>query len=269
MPDLVLENRPPSVAGSFYPLDPGVLVDEIAHFLSEAKSEGTLPKAVIAPHAGYIYSGPIAASAYARVAQGRDTIKRVILLGPAHRMYMPGLAVPSAGSFSTPLGAIPIDQDSINLALQFSQVEVLDAVFDGEHSLEVQLPFLQHVLEEFSVVPILVGGAGGEQIAEVIGALWDGPETLVVVSSDLSHFLSYDSARQIDALTSQAIENLRPDQIQDDGACGRQPIKGLLLAAKRMGLECKTIDLRNSGDTAGPRSSVVGYGAYVFTAPGE
>ena len=267
MPYQTNGNRAPSVAGSFYPSEPEVLAGEVARMLGRAKSNGQQPKALIAPHAGYVYSGPIAASAYAKLARGSDTVTRVILLGPAHRMYLPGLAAPSARSFSTPLGDIPVDGDGIRRALQFPQVELLDDAYDGEHCLEVQLPFLQQILGDFSIIPLLVGGASHHQVAEVIGALWGGPETLIVISSDLSHYLPYDEARRMDAATSNAIENLIPEGIPDDGACGRQPIKGLLLVAKKMGLVCETLDVRNSGDTAGPRSEVVGYGAYTFTDP--
>jgi hypothetical protein len=266
MPYHADENRAPSVAGSFYPSEPEVLAREVTRLLGQVKSNGRQPKAIIAPHAGYVYSGPVAASAYAQVAPGRDTLTRVILLGPAHRKVVPGLAASSARSFSTPLGSIPVDSDGVRRALQFSQVELYDDAYDGEHCLEVQLPFLQLVLDDFSIVPLLVGGASGDQVAEVIGALWGGPETLIVISSDLSHYLSYDDARRMDAATSNAIEKLAPEGIPDDGACGRQPIKGLLQVAKRMGLTCQTLDVRNSGDTAGPRGEVVGYGAYTFTA---
>jgi len=262
------EIRPPSVAGMFYPSDPRTLRSDLVQMLGEANSATPLPKAIIAPHAGYVYSGPIAASAYARVAAGHGAISRVVLLGPAHRTYVPGLAAPSAALFSTPLGNIPVDRESIRQALKFAQVEVFDAAFEGEHSLEVQLPFLQQVLGDFTLVPLLVGGASGDQVAEVLAALWGGSETLIVVSSDLSHFHSYAEAQEIDTATSQAIETLELDGIGEDSACGRQPIKGLIKIAQKLHLKAETIDLRSSGDTAGPRNEVVGYGAYTFTPTG-
>jgi len=268
MPTPGMEARRPSVAGLFYPSEPEILRAELARMLSEVPIGADLPKALIAPHAGYIYSGPIAASAYAQIASAHAVISRVVLLGPAHRAPIRGLAAPSANSFLTPLGHIPVDREAVNTALAFPQVEILDSAFDGEHCLEVQLPFLQHVLDDFSIVPLLVGSASGDQVADVLRSLWGGPETLVVVSSDLSHYCDYDRARQLDSDTSRAIENLAPDQIDDDGACGRQPVKGLLKVAQEFHLLAKTIDLRNSGDTAGPRGEVVGYGAYLFTPAG-
>lgn len=258
--------RTPSVAGMFYPSDPETLRSDVNRLLGEAGNlAATPPKAIIAPHAGFIYSGPIAASAYARVAAGRDTISRVVLLGPAHRTHVTGLAAPAATFFSTPLGDIEVDCDGIGRVLELPQVESHDAAFDGEHCLEVQLPFLQQVLDDFTIVPLLVGGATGAQVAEVLELLWGGPETLIVVSSDLSHYHPYADAKRIDAATSRAIEALDPARIGDDDACGRQPIKGLLQVARSLGLKAETIDQRTSGDTAGDRRQVVGYGAYGFT----
>ncbi len=190
-------------------------------------------------------------------------------MGPAHRTHVSGLAAPSIAAFQTPLGHVPVDQNAVRKVLTFPQVETFDAAFDDEHCLEVQLPFLQQVLDEFTIVPLLVGDASGDQVAEVMRTLWGGPETLVVVSSDLSHCYNYDRARRLDGMTSRAIEALEPDQISNDGACGRQSVKGLLKLAREFRLQSKIIDLRNSGDTVGPRSEVVGYGAYAFAATGR
>jgi AmmeMemoRadiSam system protein B/AmmeMemoRadiSam system protein A len=266
--DLSTEARPPAVAGSFYPSDPDELAAMVDKMLQQARAEGEAPKAVIAPHAGYIYSGPIAASAYVRVGKAREVIRRVVLLGPAHRVALGGLAVSGASAFRTPLGEVPLDRAAIERLLALPQVTVLDAAHAAEHSLEVQLPFLQRVLGPFSLVPLVVGQATPEQVAEVLEALWGGPETLVVISSDLSHYHDYDTARRLDAATSRAIEALAPEDIGDEGACGRHPIGGLLRLARKLGLKATTIDLRNSGDTAGDKAQVVGYGAYVFE-PGE
>lgn len=257
--------RPPAVAGSFYPSEARQLQALIPSLLKEvAGVTGHSPKAIIVPHAGYIYSGAIAASAYARVALGRAVIRRVVLLGPAHRLGFHGLALSSADAFATPLGAVPLDR-TIHKELQhLPGVQILDKAHALEHSLEVQLPFLQVVLDDFFLVPIVVGDAPAEAVAGVLDQLWGGAETLVVVSSDLSHYQDYHSARKQDSATSQAIEDLQPDAIAYHDACGRLPINGLLLVAKKLGLKVIRYDLRNSGDTAGDRERVVGYGAYGF-----
>jgi AmmeMemoRadiSam system protein B len=253
----------PAVAGMFYPDDPGELHEMVSGFLAQA-AEGPAPKAFIAPHAGYIYSGLVAASAYRRLAAVRQQIRRVVLLGPSHRMPFSGLAVSTADTFRTPLGDIPLDAEAVMNLLELPQVVTLDRAHSMEHSLEVHLPFLQETLGEFTLVPLVVGDATADQVAEVLELLWGGPETLIVVSSDLSHYHPYEEAKRLDSATSSAIEALNPEKIGFDDACGRIPVIGLLRAAQRHGLYAKTIDLRNSGDTAGPRDQVVGYGAYVF-----
>ena len=255
--------RSPAVAGLFYPSDPRELRAMVAGFLG-AVSAGTAPKAIIVPHAGYIYSGPVAASAYARVKSAQGRIARVVLLGPAHRVGFHGLALPGAVYFMTPLGRVPVDQEAIAKISSLPQVRVMDAAHAQEHSLEVHLPFLQEVLGEFSLVPLVVGDAEAEEVGEVLDLLWGGAETLIVISSDLSHYHDYQTAQKLDRATSQAIEQLRPDDIDYDHACGRNPVNGLLHVARRRGLKVTTIDLRNSGDTAGSRDRVVGYGAYLF-----
>ena len=271
-------SRPPAVAGMFYPDQEADLRREVEGLLAEAEEgEGGLqgeagmvdpesgpPKAIIAPHAGYIYSGPVAASAYHRLLPHSASIERVILLGPAHRYPVRGLAASTANIFLTPLGPVPVDMDGLQLVLEFTQVHLLDEAHEGEHSLEVHLPFLQVVLGDFTLVPLVVGEASSEEVAEVLRVLWGGSETLVVVSSDLSHFLSYGQAKELDAVTAQAIQNLRPEEIRFDQACGRMPVGGLLLRAQEEGLSVECVDLRNSGDTSGLRDRVVGYGSWVF-----
>lgn len=256
--------RKPAVAGLFYPDNPGELHTMIADFLGAVRPGGTVPRAIIAPHAGYMYSGPVAASVYARLKPARDVIRRVVLLGPAHRVGFQGLALPSAEEFVTPLGAIPVDQEAVAKIADLSQVHVLDQAHEREHSLEVHLPFLQEVLGEFTLVPLVVGDADPEEVGEVLEKLWGGPETLIVISSDLSHYHPYAAAQKLDGATSQAIEALRYEDIGYDHACGRIPVSGLLYVARKRGMRAKTVDLRNSGDTVGPRDQVVGYGAYVI-----
>ncbi len=256
--------RAPAVAGMFYPDDPAELDRAVRGFLAGVPKHDPAPKAMILPHAGYVYSGPVAASGYARLADVRHTVTRVVLLGPAHRVPVSGLAVSTAQGFATPLGTVPVDRAAVERILALPQVTAFDAAHRLEHSLEVHLPFLQEALASFSVVPLVVGDATPDEVAEVIEALWGGPETLIVVSSDLSHYCDDNTARDLDAATSAAIEALKPDDIADHQACGHIPIKGLLRAAAGHGLTARTIDLRNSGDTAGPRGEVVGYGAYVF-----
>lgn len=257
--------QPACVAGLFYPSDAAELRRDLDRFLAEARpGRVDRPKALIAPHAGYMYSGPVAAQAYAQLASGRDAVERVVLLAPAHRYPFHGLARSSAEAFRTPLGAVPVDAAALGALDGLSQVHELDAAFEGEHSLEVHLPFLQAALERFTLVPLLVGRASGAEVAEVLERLWGGDETLIVISSDLSHYLDYESARALDAETTRAIEALEPEALGFDNACGRVPVSGLLIAARRHGLRPTTLDLRNSGDTAGPREQVVGYGAYAF-----
>ncbi len=262
--------RQPAVAGSFYPAEPRQLRAQVRAYLAEAGDGGAgeggpVPKAIIAPHAGYVYSAPVAARAYARLRPARGRVRRVVLMGPSHRVPFRGLAVTDAHAYATPLGDIAIDHAAVKKLLALPQVAVLDAAHASEHSLEVHLPFLQEVLGGFALVPVVAGSAAPEAVAAALEAVWGGHETLIVISSDLSHYLDYDSARLVDARTCQAIEGLDPTGIGDDQACGRVPVSGLLSLAKRKGLRVETLDLRNSGDTAGPRDGVVGYGAWAFT----
>jgi hypothetical protein len=256
--------RQAAVAGVFYPSDAAELRTQVQGFIDAAQATDIHPKALVAPHAGYIYSGPIAGAAYAQLLELAERITRVVLLGPAHRMAFAGLAFSRAQSFMTPLGAVPVDRSALERIRDLPQVRETDAPFEGEHCLEVQLPFLQSVLKKFSLIPLLVGDARSRDVAQVLERLWGGEETLIVVSSDLSHYLDYETARAIDRETSIAIEHLDGDAIGQNQACGRNPLRGLLNEAKRHGLHASVLDLRNSGDTAGPRQQVVGYGAYVF-----
>jgi AmmeMemoRadiSam system protein B len=259
--------RPPAVAGLFYPGDAGALRHDVGALLRRAvaaQGEAPVPKAIVAPHAGYVYSGPIAATAYARLWPARDRLTRVVLIGPAHRVGFEGLAASSAEAFLTPLGPVPVDHAALQAIRDLPQVVTLDAAHAEEHSLEVHLPFLQAMLDDFSVVPLVAGRATDAQVAAVLDALWGGPETAIVISSDLSHYHDYRTAQRLDAATSDAITALRPQDIDFEQACGRVPLSGLLTLARNKGLTAATVDLRNSGDTAGSRDRVVGYGAYVF-----
>jgi AmmeMemoRadiSam system protein B len=267
--------RRPAVAGrypqaAFYPDDPGELRDLVDGLLARARASARAeapageprPKGLIAPHAGYQYSGPVAASAYARLSP--EGTRRVLLLGPAHRVPVRALAAPTSTAFATPLGLVPLDRSCLAALARLPQVERSDPAHAFEHSLEVQLPFLQRVLGDFLLVPLVVGDAEPEQVDEVIEALWDGAETLVVVSSDLSHYHDFATARRMDAETTRAIEALEPGALDYESACGRVPVQGLLLAARRHALRARAVDVRNSGETAGPQDRVVGYGAYVL-----
>ena len=257
--------RQAAVAGMFYPADSRQLKRMVSDYLNAAGGNGrTIPKAIIAPHAGYIYSGPVAASAYARLPEAAETISRVILLGPAHRVSLVGLAVSSAASFETPLGPVPVDLAAVEKVRTLPQVQIQDEAHADEHCLEVHLPFLQLTCGDFQIVPLVVGRADPEEIAEVLEMLWGGPETLVVISSDLSHYNDYATACALDAATAEAIEHLDPGALRYDSACGRTPIRGLLQVAQKRGLKAITVGLRSSGDTAGPKNRVVGYGAFVF-----
>jgi AmmeMemoRadiSam system protein B len=256
----------PAVAGVFYPDDPDELQRQVHTYLSSA-NPGLVeaPKALIAPHAGYIYSGPVAASAYAQLSAISERIRRVIILAPSHHVGFRGIAVSRADLFQTPLGVIEVDIMALAQVRELPQVHPLDDAFEHEHSLEVQLPFLQAALGDFRIVPLVVGDAEPADVEQVLETLWGGEETLIVISSDLSHYNDYETAREIDKGTSEAIEKLQPDEIAFHQACGRIPVNGLLLAARHHQLQATTVDLRNSGDTAGSKDRVVGYGAYVLS----
>jgi AmmeMemoRadiSam system protein B len=262
--------RAAAVAGSFYPNAPSALAADVRAFLAAAAAPpapaGAAPKAAIVPHAGYVYSGPIAASGYSRLAVARDTVRRVVLFGPTHRVAVRGLALPSARAFATPLGTVDVDSQAVVAALKLPQVSRNDAAHALEHSLEVQLPFLQVALGEFAIVPFAVGDATPAEVSEVMDLLWGGPETMIVVSSDLSHYHRYADAQRIDRATADAVLALSAT-LDHEQACGATPVNGLLLSARRRGLRPELLDLRNSGDTAGDKSRVVGYASFAFTAP--
>lgn len=256
--------RGPSVAGRFYPGEARALAEEVTRLLGTLPTgDSQQPKAVIVPHAGYIYSGRTAAAAYALLKPWSRVIRRVVLLGPCHHAAVEGLAVPSVSAFATPLGTVPLDQESLRRLTALPQIKVNDAAHAREHSLEVQIPFLQMVLESFMLVPLAIGCASTVSVAEVLDQLWGGDETLIVVSSDLSHFLPHDSATVRDRMTCEAILDRDPC-INPHEACGAYPINGLLLAAGAHGLQPELIELCNSGDTAGDKLSVVGYAAFAF-----
>lgn len=257
--------RPPAVAGTFYPGDKTELAAQIRGFIQDGVPAQHIPVAIIAPHAGYMYSGPIAGSAYASLHKINHTIDRVVMLGPAHREFVFGVAASSAEAFDTPLGRVPLDTERIReLVTELDFVEFSDSAHRLEHSLEVQLPFLQLGLADFELLPFAVGDATPDQIDLLLEKSWQDESTLVVISSDLSHYRDYGSAQKIDRYTTQKIQDLDPSGLSGENACGQRPICGLLLYAARHGLACEVIDVRNSGDTAGPRDHVVGYGAYLF-----
>lgn len=257
--------RPPAVAGLFYPGEAEILARDVLSMLRAARPSELAPKVLIVPHAGYIYSGAVAASAYAALRNIAIHIRRVVLLGPTHRVAVRGLALPGGDAFATPLGEVPIDQAAAQSIAHLPQVTVSPRAHAQEHALEVQLPFLQAILSDFTLLPLAVGLASAEEVAEVLELLWGGDETLLVVSSDLSHYLPYNVAKKIDASTVQKVLGLKHD-LSHEEACGGTPINGLMLAARRHHLTPHLLDLRNSGDTAGPRDGVVGYAAFAFTA---
>ncbi|MGY0217053.1 AmmeMemoRadiSam system protein B [Endozoicomonadaceae bacterium StTr2] len=257
-----MNTRPPAVAGTFYPAGEATLRGMVSGFLDEAAGRDLSPKAIVVPHAGYIYSGPIAASAYALLAPVADQIKRVVLLGPTHHIPFEGLALPESQIFMTPLGPVNLDTEIMSELLRFSQVQPLDAAHEHEHSLEVQCPFLQSCLPEFKLIPLVVGSAPPLAVAEVLDFLWGNDETLIVISTDLSHYHNYEEACSRDNVTRRAIEQLHTN-LTGGQACGAYPLNGLLSVAQRRGMEVITLDIRNSGDTAGDKQRVVGYGAFA------
>jgi AmmeMemoRadiSam system protein B len=250
----------------FYPADPRALRRQVEEFLAAAaprRPGAARAKAVIAPHAGYIYSGPTAAVAFAQLAADAGEIRRIVLLGPAHRVALRGLGLPACEAFATPLGEVPVASEAATRVAALPGVGDHAAAHAPEHSLEVELPFLQLVLEEFDLLPLVVGEATGEEVAAVLDAVWGGPETRIVISSDLSHYLPYEAARAMDRETARAIVDLEAP-LGPGRACGGLPIDGLLVAGRRRGLTARLLDLRSSGDTAGYRHQVVGYGAFDF-----
>lgn len=262
--------RPAAVAGLFYPDKPDLLRQTLADLLAEAGPtvSSPAPKALIVPHAGYIYSGAVAASAYARLGGLRDRVRRVVLLGPAHRVYVRGLALPGAERFATPLGEVALDLEGMQRLAGLPQVTTSPAAHQMEHSIEVQVPFLQQVLGDFKLLPLAVGEATPAEVAEVLETVWGGDETLIVISSDLSHFLPAAAARRVDRATADAILALDP-HLDHEQACGATPLNGLLLAARQHDLRAVELDVRNSSDTAGDPERVVGYAAFAFEADAQ
>ncbi|HEY3269609.1 MAG TPA: AmmeMemoRadiSam system protein B [Geothrix sp.] len=268
--DTTLDVRAAAVAGIFYPRESGELSRFIQAMFADAAGASPWlrpPKALIVPHAGYIYSGPIAASAYAPLNRLRGIIQRVVLLGPAHHMPVSGLALPGASAFDTPLGRVRVDEAAVDLLRPLTMVTTNPAAHAREHSIEVQLPFLQQALGTFQLVPLAVGQASAAAVAEVVETLWGGLETLIVVSSDLSHYLPYERAQEMDRHTCASISGLNP-LASHEQACGATAVNGLLLAARQHRLTPHLMDLRNSGDTAGDHDRVVGYAAFALTQEG-
>ncbi len=261
--------RTPAVAGLFYPADAASLAASITNMLSVAAEQaGQRPKVLVVPHAGYRYSGPIAASAYRCLQPWADQFQRVILLGPVHRVAVRGLALPGCDAFQTPLGEVPVDAEWVARVMRLPQVTISPAAHAHEHSLEVQLPFLQAVLPTFSLLPLAVGNASAAEVSEVLECVWGGPETLLLISTDLSHYLPYLAAKTLDRQTCDAI--LQCDlAIDHEQACGATPLRGMLMSARQHQLQARLLDLRNSGDTAGSKDKVVGYAAFRFSEPGQ
>jgi len=259
--------RPAAAAGSFYPGDGHRLDAEVSRLLAQVPVSAAMgAKALIAPHAGYVYSGAVAAAAFAALRERSDGIARVVVIGPAHYVPVRGIAFSTAETFATPLGRVPVDRDALAAVADLPFVSATDAAHLPEHAIEVELPFLQHLLPRFALVPLLVGYATPEEVAEVLARVWGGAETLIVVSSDLSHYRDYATARRLDVATAQRIERGDWAGLGPDDACGRLPIAGLLIKGARHGLAARRLALCNSGDTAGPRDRVVGYGAWSFSA---
>ncbi|MEZ6191581.1 MAG: AmmeMemoRadiSam system protein B [Phycisphaerales bacterium] len=273
--DKPIHLRPPAVAGRFYPANPGKLRRDLDRYLQAAATpEPDAPpvRAIVAPHAGYIYSAPVAASAYRYVVALKGQIRRVVLIGPAHYLAFSGLAASSASAFQMPLGAIPVDVESTRRLSDTKRVVIHDGAHAPEHGLEVHLPFLTHTLCDqpqteylgFSILPLLFGDVGYEHVAEVLGPFFDDLSTLIVVSSDLSHYHDYETAGAMDRQTAEAIIQNRGEAVTPDRACGYTAIRALLKCVESRGPDVSLLDLRNSGDTAGPRDRVVGYGAFII-----
>lgn len=261
---MMAQIRPPAVAGSFYPADPGRLRTIVSGFLAETSTGTHNAKAVIAPHAGYMYSGAVAGRAFSYISERTHPIERVVLIGPSHFVRFRGIAVPQARAFETPLGRVPIDGQSLASISDLPFVLRSDAVHCPDHAIEVELPFLQMLLPSFLLLPLLVGQARPKDVADALRLVWGGLESIIVVSSDLSHFHGCNAARRLDAATAEKIESGDWAGLGPDNACGYLSIAGLMIEAERRGLKAQRLALCNSGDTAGPRDQVVGYGAWAF-----
>lgn len=262
------EVRQPAVAGQFYTADPEALQKEVDELLEAAdEPDEKAPKAVIAPHAGFMFSGTVAATAYARLAPARERVRRVVVLGPSHFVPVRGLAASSAARFATPLGEMPVDANGLETALAQPGVSVFDRAHEREHAIETQLPFIQRVLGDVAIIPLVVGDATPEEVGQVLSALWGDEETAIAISSDLSHFHEDAVARDLDATTARMIVTLRADELGPDNACGYLPIGGLLWNAARREARMRTLQMANSSDAGGPGDSVVGYGAFALHEP--
>jgi MEMO1 family protein len=260
-----MTTRPSAVAGLFYAADPDRLRTQVLDLLADVTATTKImPKALIAPHAGYTYSGRVAAAAFATLRDSAQTITRVVLIGPAHYVHVCGIAAPTVGAFETPLGRVTVDVEALTTIADLQFVIRAEAPHAPEHALEVELPFLQSLLPSFRVVPLVVGDATPQEVAHVLRRLWGGPETLIVVSSDLSHYHDYETARRLDAATAAAIEHGEWASLGPNQACGCLVVAGLLVEAGRHGFKARRLSLCNSGDTAGSRDRVVGYGAWMF-----
>ncbi len=257
--------RPAAVAGLFYPADAHELRAAVRHHLAAIAEASEAAKAVIAPHAGYIYSAQVAAHAYAALAAGASSTTRVVIVGPAHRVPFRGVAASSAAAFVTPLGRVPIDTETVARLCEGGAVARLDEAHREEHCLEVHLPFLQQLFDRFSIVPLLVGSVTTAVLSDVLEAVWGGDETVILISSDLSHYHDDRTARRLDRATCERIEALEP--VGGDDACGHKPINALLEVARRKGLHVRALSMQNSSDTSGSRERVVGYGAFAVCAP--
>ncbi len=253
-----------AVAGMFYPGNPAQLAAGVDGSLAKAAPPRLSPKAVIAPHAGHVYSGDIAGAAYRLLAQRKGEIKRVVLLGPNHRMPVRGIALSPAEAWETPFGPLPVDRTARDSLARQPGFAVTPMPFVNEHSLEVHLPFIHRVLGKVEILPMLVGETTTEQASRTLDALWGGPETAIIISSDLSHYHDYETCRTKDEETASGIERLQQDICVGDRACGFHSIKGLIDQAQRRDLRVTALDVRNSGDTHGPRDRVVGYGSFAF-----
>jgi AmmeMemoRadiSam system protein B len=260
-----MRTRPPAFAGMFYSDKPQELAAAVKAYVAQATPPTTPkpPKAVVAPHAGYIYSGPVAGSAYAALAARAAQVERVILLGPSHRVAFGGVATSGAGVFETPIGPVAVDREAVAALVRTGLAREFEPAHENEHSLEVQLPFLKQLFPVAHVVPLLAGDDDWNAAKRILAQLWGGDETVIVVSSDLSHYHDYATAKKIDAGTAQSMQDLAAGQVDHEQACGATGVNALLALVADKGLTCTTLDLRNSGDTAGPKNRVVGYGAFA------
>ncbi len=253
------------VAGQFYPKERAQLIEMIENFSSSEREIIYKPKAIIVPHAGFIYSGDIAAKAYKALIPLVDNYKKIILLSPAHRKSVTGVAYHNARKFACPIGDIPVNAELLSILKTNDSVYNDDEAFNFEHGLETHFPFISYIFRDISFLPLIVGNIDTQKLSDIFNLFWQADDILFIISSDLSHFHNYEICKTLDHETTQHIINLNYEKINHDAACGYYPLCGALKLAKDNNQKCYLLSLKNSGDSIGDKDSVVGYGSFIIS----